>query len=118
MSVYYKDMIRAKHVLDAIEKLMEISENKSFEMFQSEITYQFASIKLLEIIGEASNHISKSTKEKFPDVPWKELIGLRNILVHEYFGVDLFTIWDIIHNSIQQLKTQFIFILTNLEENN
>lgn len=118
MSVNHKDIFRVRHILDAVEKLIQVSENKSFEDFQLDITYQFASIKLLEIIGEASNHISKSTKEDFPVIPWKELYGLRNILVHEYFGIDLFTIWDIIQNSIPELKIQFESIWLYLLKNN
>ncbi len=116
MSVYHKDKIRTNHVLDAIEQLIKLSENKSFEDFKSEIAFQLASIKLLEIIGEASNHISKSTQDNFPDIPWKQLIGLRNILVHEYFGVDLYTIWDIIQTSIQPLQLQFKMLLNTLTE--
>ncbi len=114
MSVYHKDKIRVNHVLDAIEQLIKLSENKSFEDFKSETAFQLASIKLLEIIGEASNHISKSTQDNFPDLPWKQLIGLRNILVHEYFGVDLYTIWDIIQTSIEPLKIQFKTVLNSL----
>ncbi|RYE28297.1 MAG: DUF86 domain-containing protein [Sphingobacteriaceae bacterium] len=69
MSGNYKDEVRVKHVLDAINQLVNISANKNFEKLKSDIIYQLASIKLLEIIGEASNHISTSTKDKFPDNP-------------------------------------------------
>lgn len=96
--------------------LFDFQKNKLFQDFLSETTYQLACIKLLEIIGEASNHISQPTKNTFPDIPWKQLIGLRNILVHEYFGIDHFTIWDIIQNSIPPLKTQFIILLNKLTE--
>ncbi|RYE27164.1 MAG: DUF86 domain-containing protein [Sphingobacteriaceae bacterium] len=118
MSDYHKDVIRVKHVLDAIEKLIILSENKSFDDFESDIAYQLASIKLLEIIGEASNHISQASKNFFLNIPWRQIIGLRNILVHEYFGVDHFTIWDIIQNSIQPLQIQFSVLLKQLSENN
>ena len=116
MSVYHKDKIRANHILDATEQLIKLSEDKSFEDFKSEIAFQLAAIKLLEIVGEASNHISQSTKTNFPDIPWKQLVGLRNILVHEYFGVDLFTIWDIIQTSVQPLQVQFKMLLNILTE--
>lgn len=104
MSVYHKDKTRIKHVLDAIKQLIKLSKNKSFDNFESDIAYQLASIKLLEIVGEASNHISQTTKDTFPDIPWRQIVGLRNILVHEYFGIDHFTIWDIIQNSIHPLQ--------------
>lgn len=118
MSAYHKDRIRVRHVLDAIEQLVKLSKNKSFNNFESDIAYQLASIKLLEIVGEASNHISQATKDSFPEIPWRQIIGLRNILVHEYFGVDLYTIWDIIQNSIQPLKIQFTLVLNGLSQNN
>ena len=60
----------------------------NFENFSSNAMMRFACIKQLEIIGEASNHLSEETKLKFYDIEWKLIIGMRNIFVHEYFGID------------------------------
>ena len=65
---------------------------------------RFACIKQLEIIGEASNHLSEETKLKFNDIEWKLIIGMRNIFFHEYFGIDSKVVWEIIKNDLQELK--------------
>ena len=63
-----------------------------------------AVIRNFEIIGEASNHISKTVQHSYPHIPWKQMIALRNFLIHEYFGVDLNTIWQTAHIHLPALK--------------
>jgi len=75
---------------------------------------KFASIKQLEIIGESANHISDTLKERYSDIEWREIIGLRNILIHEYFGVDENVIWGIITMDLLKLKNNIIRILKNI----
>jgi uncharacterized protein with HEPN domain len=67
---------------------------------------RFACIKQMEIIGEASNHISTETKESYPGIEWAQIVGMRNVFVHEYFGVDLSIVWTIIKNDLPELKTK------------
>ena len=76
---------------------------------------RFASIKQLEIIGEAANHLSGEIIEKYPDVEWKEIIALRNILIHEYFGVDAKIVWDIISEDLPSLKKTVEIILKDFK---
>lgn len=65
---------------------------------------RFAAIKQLEIIGEAANHLTKEFQMKTPDISWREIISLRNVLIHEYFGVDEVLVWQIITVDIPSLK--------------
>jgi uncharacterized protein with HEPN domain len=67
---------------------------------------RFASIKQLEIIGEAANKLTSETKIKFSDIEWEQIVGMRHILVHEYFGIDIHLIWQIIVNDLPHLKTK------------
>lgn len=69
----------------------------------------------MEIIGEAANHITKETTLKFPQIEWVQIVGMRNILIHEYFEVDSSLIWDIIKNDIPVLKGQIESILLEIE---
>lgn len=72
---------------------------------------KFACIKHLEIIGEASNHISGDIKEKFKTIEWSQVIGMRNVLVHEYSGVDSRLVWEIIKNELPDLKENVLVSL-------
>ena len=60
----------------------------------------------MEIIGEASNHISEETKSSFTAIEWSQIVGMRNVFVHEYFGVDSSLVWEIIKNDIPDLKVK------------
>lgn len=70
----------------------------------------------MEIIGEAANNISEETKNKFSKIQWRQIIGLRHILVHEYFGIDTNLIWQIIANDIPQLKESIQKVLEQLDK--
>ncbi len=72
-------------------------------------------IRNFEIIGEASNHISVETKEKFPEIEWNKIRGMRNFMTHEYFGIRLLTIWDTAINDIPILKSHIDSIISELQ---
>jgi uncharacterized protein with HEPN domain len=69
----------------------------------------------MEIIGEASNHISDETKLRFSSVEWSQIVGMRNVFVHEYFGVDANLVWEIIKNDIPDLKVIIMEIISTIE---
>jgi uncharacterized protein with HEPN domain len=105
------DKARLQHILDAIKEIEEYISGISFKVFQSNSMMQYATIKQLEIIGESSNHITQHFKRLYKEIQWQEIIGLRNLLIHEYFGVDTHIVWDIIKNDIPKLKSQVVDIL-------
>jgi len=65
----------------------------------------------MEIIEEASNHISEETKTQFSEIEWRQIIGMRNIFVHEYFGIDSILVWEIIKHDLPDLKEKVIAII-------
>ncbi len=105
------DQIRLKHGLDAIKEIESYLFDVDFLTFSNNSMIRFACIKQLEIIGEACNHVSEETKTKFTYVPWMQIIGLRNLLIHEYFGVDLHIVWEIVTEEIPLLESQLEKIL-------
>jgi uncharacterized protein with HEPN domain len=109
------DQARLLHILDAISEIEDYTNDLNFEGFFRSSMARFASIKQLEIIGEAANHISPEIIDKYSDVEWRRIIALRNILIHEYFGVDAKIVWDIIKEDIPNLKLSIGLILTAFE---
>jgi uncharacterized protein with HEPN domain len=90
------DKTRLQHIFDAVTEVEKYIKGISFEKFIESSLHKAAVIKQLEVIGEAANHISNKTKRGNRNVDWTRITGLRNILVHEYFGIDYIVIWNII----------------------
>ena len=105
------DIIRLQHILDAISEIEQYTANASLEEFTNNSMLKFASVKQLEIIGEAANHISIERQKLYPEIKWRSIIALRNLLIHEYFGIDTQVIWNIINKDIPDLKKNIIKIL-------
>jgi len=111
----YGDQVRLRHILDAILEIESYLDKADFSVFMENSMMRFACIKQMEIIGEASNHISSETKLKFTTVEWSQIIGMRNVFVHEYFGIDSNLAWEIIKNDIPDLKDKMMDILSSIE---
>lgn len=109
------DKVRLQHILDAILEIENYLVNSDFSGFLENSMMKFACIKQLEIIGEASNHISDEIKLKFSTIEWDQIVGMRNVFVHEYFGVDSSLIWGIIKDDMPELKERVIEILDSIE---
>ena len=108
------DKIRLQHIIDAISEIQKYVQGVEFSTFLENSMMRFACIKQMEIIGEASNHLSKDLKSKFSDVQWAQIIGMRNVFAHEYFGIDTNLVWEIIKNDIPELKAKISEIIKSL----
>ncbi len=100
------DKVFLKHILDEISYIIKETKNLSFNNIINNETLKRALIRSLEIIGEATKNISGEFKQRYPDVEWKEIAGLRDKLIHFYFGVDWDTVWDVIKNKIPELENK------------
>lgn len=109
------DKERLGHILDAIAEIEGYTANVEFKYFIGNSMMRFASIKQIEIIGEAANYITQATKDRFSDIEWKQIIGMRHILIHEYFGVDPTLVWQVILNDIPALKVAIIKIIVEFQ---
>lgn len=108
------DKTRVLHILDAIDEIENYLNGVSFEDFINNSEKGFATIKQIEIIGEACNRLSDNFKNLYPQIEWKSIKGFRNISIHEYFGVNLQIVWEIAQNDLPVLKKQFIALKETL----
>jgi uncharacterized protein with HEPN domain len=105
------DTARLQHIKDAVEQIEQFVEGVDFEVFSTHSMMFSACVRQLEIIGEAANHISARLQLANPQVAWSSIIALRNILAHQYFGIDEIVIWKIIAENLPVLKRQIGEIL-------
>jgi uncharacterized protein with HEPN domain len=100
--------------MDEIKYLMQNSEKLVYEEFIDNETLKRSFVRSLEIIGEATKNLPDSFRNKYPEVQWKEMAGLRDVLIHRYFQVNYKSVWDIVKNKIPDLKEQIEKILNEL----
>ena len=98
------DKARLLHIIEAIHYIETFIEGKVKDDLYNDPMLRFAIERQLEIIGEAANHLSDQLKLTNPEIEWRKVIAFRNFIVHEYFGIDLELVWDIIANKIPLLK--------------
>ena len=107
-SLYLSDILKA---FEAIESFVE---SQSFEDFKKDDKTSSAVIRKFEIIGEATKQVPESVKQKYPAVPWKEMAGMRDKLIHFYFGVNYELLWQTINNRVPEIKPVICQILQDL----
>lgn len=111
-----RDSIFIEDVLEAMNKIKRYTKGLTYEAFTGNDMVIDAVIRNLEIIGEASKNVSEGTKKRYNEIPWKRMIGLRNIAIHEYFGVDLSIIWKIITEDLPETKNMIETMLKDLRK--
>lgn len=106
------DLVYLRHIADAITDIDKYTVGGKSEFYATKMI-QDAVIRNLEIIGEAVKNISPATREQNPDIPWKQIAGLRDILIHQYFGVDLDSVWLVVENRLPILSERIQTIFSN-----
>ena len=97
------DRMYLEHILECLEKILRFSADGKESFFQDDRT-QDAVIRNFEIIGEAAKRLSDDVRCQYPDIPWADIAGFRDVLIHDYMGVKLELVWNVIENHLPQLQ--------------
>ena len=98
------DSIYIDHILNSINRILDYISGKDREAFKSDLVTQDAVVRQLEIIGEATKRVSNELRSKHPDIPWSDMAGMRDVLIHDYLDVDLGVVWKTASEDIPDLK--------------
>ena len=102
-------------ILISMNDIEDFSKKMSKEKLLNDKLHQSAIVRQIEIIGEAVKNLPNSFREKYPDVPWAKMAGMRDVIIHSYFSVDLGTVWKVIKDDLPVLKKQILKIKKELE---
>ena len=105
------DRIRVQHVLEAIELIESFMKARSTADLSNDAMLRFAVVKQLEIIGEATSRITPETLGMEPTVPWNQVVLMRHLLVHDYYRIDVPTVWSTVNNDLGPLKQAILRLL-------
>ena len=111
-----RDKERLQHMLAAAERVIRYTSGKSFEDLKADDMMYYAVVKNIEIMGEAANLLSSEFVDSHPDTPWKQVRGMRNYIVHEYFQIDDVVVWGVVMEDITVLRQQIINYLDELNK--
>lgn len=107
------DEVRLRHMLDAARKAIAFTQNRIRTDLDNDEILALAVVRLIEFLGEATKNVSQTTKDRFPEIPWRQIAGTRDRLSHAYFDVNLDIIWDIVTSNLPPLIEQLEPFLEN-----
>ncbi|MCH8832561.1 MAG: DUF86 domain-containing protein [Chloroflexi bacterium] len=110
----YRDYLH--DILQATDEILAFVEDLDFQAFRSDRRTNLAVIRALEIIGEAARHIPANERRRHSQVPWQDMVAMRNKLIHQYFGVDLEVLWRTVQEDLPPLQNAIRRVLAEMQE--
>jgi uncharacterized protein with HEPN domain len=97
------DFIRVRHMLDAAKEAISFVDNKTRDDLENNRMLALSIVKSIEIVGEAASKVTKGSREAHPEIPWTDIVAMRNRLIHAYFNIDLDRVWDTVTDDLPSL---------------
>jgi uncharacterized protein with HEPN domain len=110
------DSVYLRHIVDAILQIEQYLLGMSIDVYTDNRMLQDAVVRQLEIVGEASGNLSKEFCNQHPEVPWGQIVAMRNRIAHDYINVDMEIVWDVVQQDLPPLKSRIAAILKPTEE--
>ena len=110
-----KDRIRLEHIQMAIDNIFQYTDGKTIQQLNDYTMLFYATVKNIEIIGEAAYHLTKAFCKEHPETPWNDVMRMRNILVHDYYKIRINEVWKVIQEDLFPLRNQVIRYLTEVD---
>jgi uncharacterized protein with HEPN domain len=111
-----RDEAYLKDIREAMQRILTYTESLSYEAFMQDIRTQDAVIRNLEVIGEATKNLSFALRDAHSHIPWRSMAGMRDRLIHDYFGINYDIVWTVAENEVPGLLPQIERILTEMED--
>ena len=102
-------------IADAMEKAEILLKSVTYDQFEADFRINFAVVRALEIVGEATKRLPMTLRDQYPNIPWKQMAGMRDRIIHGYDNVDLEIVWDVVMQDIPRIKPQIEQILKDFE---
>jgi len=103
-------------IVEAMDDARRFAEDVTSEELEGDLRTQYALQRAFEIIGEATKQVDDSIRDRYPDVPWRKMAGMRDVIVHKYFAVNLEVVWDTIYEDFPQIRPRLREILDDLSD--
>jgi len=110
------EAIRVRHILDAANKIVGFTDNRQRQDLDDNEMLTLALVRLIEVVGEASKHVSWETRKQNPNIPWKQMCGIRDRLIHAYFEINLDIVWGVCTQNIPAMIPDLESLLEELTE--
>jgi len=103
-------------IIETMANAMEFTKNMEYNEFAKDTKTMYAVVRAIEIIGEAVKNIPEEVRRKYSDIPWRSMAGMRDKVIHAYFGVKIERVWEVVKRDIPLLKPKFERILVEIKE--
>ena len=111
----YEFLDYVEDILDAMDKAEILLEGVTYDQFEADFRINFAVVRALEIVGEATKRLPMSLRQEYPKIPWNKMAGMRDRIIHGYDNVDLEIVWDVVKRDIPKIKPKIQQILRDYE---